>query len=81
MEAKIAIYCAPHSFLKLARIRFLTFPSRIYHTLCDSEDIENGFFQIAAMRGAGSAEYPQYGRMYLVAHLPDTRTDWQSTFF
>ena len=56
MEAKIAIDCAPDSFLKLVRIRFPTFSSRIDHTLCYSQQIEGGFFHIAAIIGVGSAE-------------------------
>ena len=81
MEAKIAIYRAPHSFLKLLRIRFFAFSSSIYHTPCDSEEIENGFFPIAAIREVGSAEYPKQRPTYRVVRLPDTRTDWQSIFF
>ena len=56
MEAKIAIYCAPHSFLKLVRIRFFTFSGRIYHTPCEGQDIEGSFFFIAAIGGVGPAE-------------------------
>jgi hypothetical protein len=59
LEAKIAINCAPHSFLKLVRIRFLTFSSRIYQTFCDGQDIEGSFFLIAAIKDVWSAEYLQ----------------------